>query len=550
MDGGVRQEEMVERLKREIKENAHLRRRGERVSSHPVDNAKTPIADPMVMQQNLPKCLPSPICDRSLEKDGHNNVTKPLSGISTISPRDGLDCTLLNKDARENMTLGGSDTILLTFYLEHLHPFLFPFYRPSILEGGRAWILEMLVRSPVIRQTALCQSSYFFSLARGSGDSNVLLWETVLAQTREAFGMLGQALQIIDDVGVAEHLHGAVRILASIMQVQRFEIAVLSFDNCKAHLNAASALLNQLLDSSGTIEPARSRSSFDIISSRLGPPSWISPAQGTNIPSGELAAFRFSSTLLIFDDIVASTVLQERPRLYEYHRGLLDNIDGSEPPIQLETVVGCQNCALLAIGEIAVLDAWKQQCKRAGNLNVIDLVHRATAIKDVLEAHLLRLENDPVGIRGEPSGLLDIFKADFGNLLGNSVSQSTLVTRVWGHAALLYLFVVVSGWQPANVEVRYHIDQIVELLTTQISPPALLRTMAWPFCVAGCLAEPAVEDHFRGMVEALQPPSVFGTIRKAYEIMENAWRNRNAEDACSRDLAMCFRSQGDLVLLV
>jgi hypothetical protein len=98
--------------------------------------------------------------------------------------------------------------------------------------------------------------------------------------------------------------------------------------------------------------------------------------------------------------------------------------------------------------------------------------------------------------------------------------------------------------------VCYHVGRIVELLTRQISPPALLRTMVWPFCVAGCLAEPAQEAHLRGMVEALQPPSVFGTVRKALEIMENVWRNRDAGDAASRDLATCFRSQGDLVLLV
>ncbi|KAH6676215.1 hypothetical protein B0J14DRAFT_350612 [Halenospora varia] len=74
--------------------------------------------------------------------------------------------------------------------------------------------------------------------------------------------------------------------------------------------------------------------------------------------------------------------------------------------------------------------------------------------------------------------------------------------------------------------------------------------MVWPFCVAGCLAEPAQEAHIRRMVEVLQPPSVFGTVRKALEIMENVWRNRDTGDAASRDLATCFRSQGGLVLLV
>jgi hypothetical protein len=124
------------------------------------------------------------------------------------------------------------------------------------------------------------------------------------------------------------------------------------------------------------------------------------------------------------------------------------------------------------------------------------------------------------------------------------------VTRVWAHAALLYLSVVVSGWQPSNAEVRSNVGWIIELLTSEISPPETLRTMAWPFCVAGCLAEAAQERQFRAMVNALQPPSVFGTVRKALAIMENVWLDRGVVDSMSRDLASCFRCQGDLVLLV
>jgi hypothetical protein len=201
------------------------------------------------------------------------------------------------------------------------------------------------------------------------------------------------------------------------------------------------------------------------------------------------------------------------------------------------------------MGEIAVLDAWKQRCKSAGNLNVMELVRRATAIKDSLVARLMRLEVEPVIIPKEAGSLLDVLTAGFSQSQ-TSANQTSLVTRVWAHAALIYLFVVVSGWQPASIDVRYHVDLTLELLTHQISPPALLRTMVWPFCVAGCLAEPAQEAHFRAMVEVLQPPSVFGTARKALEIMENLWRNRNTGDAANRDLAACFRSQGDLVLLV
>lgn len=550
MDGGARQEEMAERLKREVKETAH-RRRGERAvhisgGRDPVTEATT--GELVVLPQELPKDVASPRCDLLAA------LQNVLSFRTELCPEESklrlvADCTLGPNDNREIIALGRSDTILVTFYLEHLLPFLFPFYRPSLLEGGKAWILELMISSPIVRQATLCQSSYFFSLARGTPNHDVV-WETVLTQTRDALVVLRHALQVINGSGIREHMHGAVRILASIIQVQRFELAVLSFNNWQTHLNAAVALFRQILDSTGIAEQAEPRTSFDAVMRLLGSSLFTLSAQGTQIPSADQAGFCFSSTLLILDDIIASTALQERPRLYEYHHSLLGGIDGNEPLINLEPVVGCQNWVLLQIGEIAVLDAWKQKCKKAGNLNVMELVHRATAIKNLLESHLTRLENSAVSIPKEGNSLLDILNTDYCQHSKTLASQSSLVTRVWAHAALIYLFVVVSGWQPASVDVRCHVGRLFELLTFQISPPALLRTMVWPFCVAGCLAEPAQETHLRGMVEALQPPSVFGNVRKALEIMENVWCNRDTEDVATRDLAMCFRSQGDLVLLV
>jgi hypothetical protein len=317
MDGGVRQEEMAEQLKREVKEKTH-RRREERSGSTTFELIVPGI---------------------------HNDGIEPCPAASTLPLQRGSDCTLTPKDTRTSIPFGRPDTILLMLYLEHLFPFLFPFYRPSLLQGGRAWILEMIFSSPVVRNAILCQSSYFLSLARGTGD---LVWETVLMQTRDAFVVLRQALQVIGGLGIAEHLHGAVRIMASIMQMQRFEVTVLSFDNCHAHLNAALALFTQLLESTGAVEPAGPSASFNTIMSRLGPSSWILPAQCVQVLSAEQAAFRFSSALLILDDIIASTALQEKPRLYEYHHSLLWNIDGTDPPPPPHQSRGC--CRVSELG--------------------------------------------------------------------------------------------------------------------------------------------------------------------------------------------------------
>jgi hypothetical protein len=523
MDGGFKQAEMSEQIKREIKVKAR-RRRGEPMYQISSELTITP--------PNLPGVLADPILDLcEAAKANHTDTMESSSQESMLWLQQALQQEHHGRDAHESRAFEGSDAVLSLFYLEKVLPFLFPFYNPSLLQGGKAWILEMIMRRPAVRHAILCQSSYF-SLTCGTaiGDAN---WEEVLTQAKSSFWTLRESLQMIDDLDTGGNLSCAVRVMASIMQVHRFEIIILSFENWQIHLDAVVGLFKQLLDSD---------SSFDATMNRLGPPVFL-PVQNARLPNAEQAAFCFSSTLVIWDDIIASTTLQKQPRLYKHHRSLLCNdIDGVDPPVNFETVFGVQNWALLQIGEIAALDAWKMECKRGGNLDVMKLAHRATTIKESLIDHLTELENKPTT---EMISSLDNFAPS-----DLRPSHRSLITRIWAHAALLYLFIVTSGWQPASDDVLYHVSRIVELLSYRITPPAMLRTVVWPFCVAGCLAEPAQEIQFRQMIQGLKPPHLFGKMFKAFEIIENAWKNRNTGDIATRDLAVCFRSLEDPVLLV
>ena len=523
MNGGLKQVEMSEQVKREIKIKAR-QRRGEPVFQI---SSELTIAPP-----NLPK-VPADSINNLCKTTtvNHINTIEASSQASMLWLQQGLQPEYDSRNAHECREFEGSDTVLSLFYLEKVLPFLFPFYNPSLLEGGKAWILEMIMRRPAFRQAILCQSSYF-SLVNELDVGNAI-WEEVLIQTQSAFGILRESVKMIDALDVGKNLGCTIRVITSIMQVHRFEITILSFESWQAHLNAVVGIFKQLLDND---------SSFNGTMSRLGSPV-ILPVQNNRLPNAEQAAFRFSSTLVIFDDIIASTTLQKQPRLHKHHRSLLCNgNDGVDPPVNIELVLGIKNWVLLQISEIAILDAWRLECSRAGNLDVMKLAHHATIIKETLTFHLTEIENKP---NNEIIGSLDIF-----TLSDLRPSHRSLITRVWAHAALLYLFIVTSGWQPANDDVRYHVNRIVELLKYQISPPALLRTVAWPFCVAGCLAEPAQETQFRQVVQGLKPPNLFGKMHKALEIIENAWKNRTAGDMAIRDLAACFRSLDVPVLLV
>lgn len=537
MDGGSKQEEMAQILKREVKMNAH-RRRLYAAGDRSLQRVQNLVGNdsPQTDQANWRSIKPADVLEVGL-------MTAESSNQPAIRSDIGGKCPILGHSISNTTPLAQSDAILLMFYLDNLFPFIFPFYQPDPLAtGGKAWILEMITSSPMLRQVALCQSSYFFNLAQGKAHDD-LGWQKSLERTRDAFATLKQALSVINSSSITEHLHGAVRILTGIVQVQRFEIAALSFENCRAHLDAAIALFQQLLKDSGSLSTSNSRSRFATTADALGPPHWT--YDGSRFPTAEQAALRFSSALLVHDDIIAGTILGEPPRLYEHHEELLLRHNNAAPELDLESVTGCQGWVLLRIGEISMLDAWKQKCRQAGTLDVMELVQRAETIKDSLRSFHKHPPQASTTLSPGIQHIPEVFASGRG-----SKAQTTVTTCIWSHAALLYLSIVVSGWQPANSDVQYHVKQILDLSSYHLTPSTLTRTVAWPFCVAGCLAQPSEEIRFRNIVNALEPHNVFGTLRKGLQIMESVWRERVSIDNASFDLTSCFAGHGELVLLV
>jgi hypothetical protein len=458
----------------------------------------------------------------------------------------------------------GLDRGLIVCYLEFYFPFLFPFYQPSMLDRGRAWVVDFITDSQAMEQTTLSLSSYFFSLALETTKESAheackqIAWEKLLNQIHGTFGLLREELQCLPAGGVSENLPRAVQIMGCILLLQRFETAVWSFENCQAHLSAAIELFQQVLEGAeaAACDPTGWSSRFAIIMRQLrgyGPP-WPRHFLTFQAPSSEQMAFRFFSALLLVDDIVASTALGEEPKLHRYHDSILGNgqwlVEKDQGAhIRLEGIVGCQNWAIVAVAKISALNAWKKRQKAAGDLDMMELVLRATALKRMLVANLTRAEIAPSAVSSVTSSAWDIFTA-CNSQVSVLAAQSLLVTRIWAHAAALYLSVVVSGWQPSSSEVRHHVTCIIELLTQRMLPQAALRTIAWPFCVAGCLAGPAQEPLLRSMVEGLQPPGLLGPVQKALQIMEAVWRSRDSLDSTTWDIAACFRGPGYLVLLV
>lgn len=551
MDGGQRQAEMADQIKRQVKARAPFRlrdaaapasvhleaRTGPTASEEamsdisPVHDAVSNNSDPSVMRHNIDE----------------NGRRSPSSLDAYLRTPLGRGCLQVNKFFGIEPMTDRSD-VVLTHFLDYVFPYLFPCYRPPPLEGGRSWMFEFSLSSVVMRQAAISQSSYFLALAQ-EADNQKSTWDALLTQTNEGFGGLRMALHIMDHSDISEHAHGAVRILACILHWQHFEIAVLSFDNWQTHLSACISLFEGLMKTANVLEPTCPSSSYTGVLSSLGPPKIVPSVKDLEVPSAEQAAFRFSTTLLLFDDIIASTVLRQAPRLYHYHRSLLGR-SGIPPVLELDTIIGCQNWVMISIGEISALDAWKKDHQLTGSLDVMELVQRATTIKSFLKSNLTHYETSEIQSPNKETVRLGLPELDSFGSSTLLADQKVFISKVWAHAALLYLHIVVSGWQPANTGIQEHVGEVIELLHHRFPQNTVVRTMMWPFCVAGCLAEPALRDRFRVLVDALRPSSLFRTACTALEIMEDIWREGQSGDAANHDLATLFTRQDIRILLV
>jgi hypothetical protein len=464
----------------------------------------------------------------------------------------------------------------LTKYLDYVFPHLFPFYRPGLHETGRSWVLALLRRSRVAFHSALSLSAYFFTFTLidaypgQHGACKGQLWEKVGRQTDMCFEMIQHDIRDLSVRGSRATLPDKARVMESIVQFLIFEVALGRSANWDLHLTPAIALFEEIWQSAGAVasttvesdgEGPSSESKLLAVLDAMAPHLRVGLKPGRGyIWSPEQAGFRFFTGLLVFIDIVASTVLERPPRLAEHHAHILADQDDGVPdfgtvPVQLSGLIGCQNWVLLAISRITLLDVWKKKeeeerktrARRSMRELLVDL---ASPISRTLKDGISRLDQQPIS---DPRNINPLDFRSYFNALGQfppSSTSSTTLTNIWAHAARIYLAVVVSGYQESNPEIRSGVSRVLELLRA-VDCSTHLRTLAWPVCVAGCMSEAGShERQFRDLFARVDELSMVGALGEARKIMEKVWENRESLDRDTWDLAACFRILGAPVLLV
>lgn len=589
MDGGERQAEKAEEVKAEVKKKAAWRRErkyltgiepgieelsmtdtvSERtfVSQHD-DSSRAAHTAADKVASSASSAWDSP---QNSSSDGTSNNTPPsttsepgafsaadgmyIQGQNFAPPRitPGISSATSASSVAYN-SLDERELTFLTMYLDYVFPFLFPFYRPPLLQSGRGWLLILLMRKRTLLHSALSLATYFFAVATDNLISgHELCREHNRSELEKQHELTLKELQndvaVVNQKGVGSDLVESARIMESIVQLVVFEVAVTRRVACveswMVHLDGAFVMFEQIMDHHGASGEGDARHyCWHSITAQLGAASQM-PTLGFS-PSGDpypynsdQAAMRFFTALLLFADVIAATALEQTPRLYKFHGILLESVSGNfagvditGPQINLETVVGVQNTVITLLAQVADLHAWKKEMTKIGSLSMVQLVTRASQIETPLRVLIAGLEQQRRSAPGgdgnsaaattNPIDFIAQYNVGLPIIPGSSTTWTSLV---WAQATLTYLCTVVSGWQPSCPEIRASVAATVALLANAPAP-ASVRAVVWPFCVTGCLALPEEEGIFRGMVEALGPLSSFGTGAAALRVMEEVWARR------------------------
>lgn len=553
MDNGTKQQRMADRLKAQVKQNTtrRIRRKKARKSSRETDLAEE---DADEEHPSPPRAADaSDLACTSLPTPSHtaaSSVTTP----DTFSTLPYSPHPLSNQsNPQSNPTSSSFEPSLLMSYLDYAFPLLFPFYQPSVFEGGRAWLLTLVLQSAEFYHNVLGLAAYFYCavpVMPGPAEDACAqkAQEELGVHMERAVREVKCSLRSVCDGSLEE----SVRVLGSVVQLIGFEVAFAMGEEWKGHLHAAVSVLDAMIKRFGRGDEGIPALSVLLGKLRCGVPS------NCSVWAPEQAALRFFAAVLVHQDVIASTTRQEGPRLIEHHGDLLvgqTSLSTSSDLLDLQDFTGCPNWVLRSISHTSALAAWKTEAQKSGTLDFFDLMHRAAPIQQCLREGYLLLDSTTAQApwaQTSPYAPLEslLSRSNISHASSPThLAARTTIATVWALAAEVYLITVLSGWQPANARLESNVAQALGIMMS-IDNPAWLRSLSWPFCVLGCLANRGQEVGFREVVRGAEGLGVFGTLRDAADIVEKVWRRR--DEGCGEEWSMerCLGILGHGVLLV
>jgi hypothetical protein len=253
------------------------------------------------------------------------------------------------------------------------------------------------------------------------------------------------------------------------------------------------------------------------------------------------AAMEFFSAVLLWFDTLACASTGRKPVFAEV---CAEAFGASDCQVRLRHIMGCENWVMIIIRDIAMLDRSTTHGQGIGLARDGNIIRKHGELKERLEVALAESWESYLSLLAERSE---------GREPDNWLIQATpIVTYVFACAAMVYLTVVFDGANPRLPGIRHAVTKALQVFSA-LPDGQMLRSLVWPFCITGCLAQKSQQSSFASLA-ARADTSGHGsdTLTRALQVMGTCWQIRGQEeqDPLSADWFTAMSRLGYQVLLV
>ncbi|KAI1323295.1 fungal-specific transcription factor domain-containing protein [Xylariaceae sp. FL0255] len=399
--------------------------------------------------------------DSSLEST--NSTPNPCTGtVSTVTESHRVF------DSPDSM-LSSVNSVHLMHYMDAVIPLQWPMWTPDILEGGRGWLLDLVLRTKPLFHAALALSSYHRLIMVTERVKARCLAVAVEIQERHlgvALAEVRQAIQATDDfVGSSQSLVG-MGTVASIVNLLFLEVFTCGNTAWRMHLHAATNLYSTICaDAFGSVSPS---DTARLILQENQP----LPIESILVVQ-DVVAFRFFGGTIIWLDIIAAITSGEAPKLSSHHNRII----AADSPMKLERVMGCRNWVMRQIGRIAALHMEMAKTRHHGPYDVTLFEESIRDIQHEIES----------GLSHESLRVFNISDRPMTGFRGVGAEPKDVVTIIFAHMATVYLHLVHHGFKQLDL-VRASISQVITLVQREV-PANVLPALVAPLFILGCASK-------------------------------------------------------------
>lgn len=242
-----------------------------------------------------------------------------------------------------------------------------------------------------------------------------------------------------------------------------------------------------------------------------------------------MTGLEFYDYILAYLEVLSCTFYVTEPKFAVY---LTQNFAAKDTLQRISRVTGLESWVIVSLWQITMLRRWKEDQIAKGALSMAELVRRASFIEQDLQQRrqeMIAKSNHTDSDAKSHNNNTIPKSSDSGNGQPSPAvfRERAAFTNVFAAAAAAFLHATVSEPRPQIPEISQAIADTIQALRL-LPRPDLLRRLAWPICVAACLADLNQQAFFDGLAHRVT--EAYGreeNVTRGLVVARECWRLRS-----------------------